>query len=154
MYEMKPEEVLKRFEISPDLSLSPESLQQLFSDLAAEVEDSVVGGANEVEMRTGNGVRDETQSEAAESSEWSDKDSIFGKDALASPDSPVDLGLKEAEEIDSDSEDDEVGGEPTGVFAALRRQIHEDVDRAAATLGISRIRHLFPPVAVGERGEL
>uniref|UniRef100_A0A0G4H0K7 Uncharacterized protein n=1 Tax=Chromera velia CCMP2878 TaxID=1169474 RepID=A0A0G4H0K7_9ALVE len=140
MCEVKSKEVMKRFEISPDLSLSPESLQQLSSDLAPEVEDSIVGGIDEVEMRAGDGVRDETQSEAAESSEWLDKDSIFGKDALAPPDSPVDLGLKEAEEIDSDSEDDEVGGEPTGAFAALRGQIHEDADRAAAALGISRIR--------------
>eukprot|EP00820_Chromera_velia_P011643 Cvel_22714.t1-p1 / transcript=Cvel_22714.t1 / gene=Cvel_22714 / organism=Chromera_velia_CCMP2878 / gene_product=hypothetical protein / transcript_product=hypothetical protein / location=Cvel_scaffold2263:3820-8061(-) / protein_length=127 / sequence_SO=supercontig / SO=protein_coding / is_pseudo=false len=114
--------------------------QQLSSDLAPEVKDSVVGGADEVEMRAGDGVRDKTQSEAAESSEWSDKDSIFRKDALVPPDSPVDLGLEEAEEIDSDSEDDKVGGEPTGAFAALREQIHEETDRAAASLGISRIR--------------
>uniref|UniRef100_A0A0G4HI67 Uncharacterized protein n=1 Tax=Chromera velia CCMP2878 TaxID=1169474 RepID=A0A0G4HI67_9ALVE len=140
MCEVKPEEVMKRFEISPDLSLSPESLQQLSSNLALEVEDLVVEGADEVKIRAGDGVRDEMQSEAAESSEWSDKDSIFGKDALAPPDSPVDLGLEEAEEIDSNSEDDEVGGEPTGAFAALRGQIHEEADRAAAVLGISRIR--------------
>uniref|UniRef100_A0A0G4HB77 Uncharacterized protein n=1 Tax=Chromera velia CCMP2878 TaxID=1169474 RepID=A0A0G4HB77_9ALVE len=109
---------MKGFEVSSDLSLSPESPQQLFSDLAPEVEDSVVGGADEVEVRAGDGVRDKTQSEAAESSEWSNKDSIFRKDALAPPDSPVGLGLEEAEEIDSDSEDDKVGGEPTGAFAA------------------------------------
>uniref|UniRef100_A0A0G4EZE5 Uncharacterized protein n=1 Tax=Chromera velia CCMP2878 TaxID=1169474 RepID=A0A0G4EZE5_9ALVE len=144
MCEVKPEEVMKRFEISPDPSLSLESLQQLSSNLALEVEDSVVGGADEVEMRARDGVRDETQSEVAELSEWSGKDSIFRKDALAPPDSPVDLGLEEAEEIDSDSEDDEVGGEPTGVFAALRGQIHKEADRAAAALGISRIRHVPP----------
>uniref|UniRef100_A0A0G4GY72 C2H2-type domain-containing protein n=1 Tax=Chromera velia CCMP2878 TaxID=1169474 RepID=A0A0G4GY72_9ALVE len=60
---------MKRFEISSDLSLSPESLQQLSSNLAPKVEDSVVGGADKVEMRAGDRVRDETQSEAAESSE-------------------------------------------------------------------------------------